>query len=106
MRSPFLLKPFSNSSEFQCALRQEFSVQICLLVMIEKMQRKKTRNASHFNNRGWRNNKCLHSQFKIVKYLYSARLLFKKRSRFGYYMRFPYFSFLKEKPLDFICALQ
>ena len=31
---------------------------------------------------------------------------FSKRSKFGYYMRFPSTSFLKENPLGFICAWQ
>ena len=29
---------------------------------------------------------------------------YQKRSKFGYYFRFPSLSFLSEKPLDFICA--
>ena len=31
---------------------------------------------------------------------------FQKRSKFGYYMSFPVFFYVKEKPRDFICALQ
>ena len=31
-------------------------------------------------------------------------ITFKKSRKFGYYFRFPSFCFLKEKPLDFICA--
>ena len=27
-----------------------------------------------------------------------------KRSKFGYYMKFPSYYFLEEKPLDLICA--
>ena len=33
------------------------------------MKVEQKRNAAQFNNRGWRNYKCLHSQFKMVKYL-------------------------------------
>ena len=35
-----------------------------------------------------------------------SKTTFQKTIKFGYYMNFPLFSFLEEKPLDFICALQ
>ena len=47
--------------------------------MINENIKMLTKNATHFNNRGWRNYTCLHSQCKIVKYWCSARLPFKKR---------------------------
>ena len=33
-----------------------------------------------------------------------SRITFQKRRKFGYYFRFPSFSFVEEKSLDFICA--
>ena len=41
---------------------------------------------------------------KNSQILMSNRITFPKRRKFGYYLRFPSFCFLEEKPLDFIRA--
>ena len=46
----------------------------------------------------------LFSGFYEVKYRRSARMRFKKRTKFGYYLRFPLFCFMKGRIPDFICA--
>ena len=42
---------------------------------------------------------------KIVNYQLSAGQRFKKKSKFGYYLRFPLFFFLKGRTLDFSASL-
>ena len=50
--------------------------------------------AAPFNNHGQGNYTCLPSQFEIVKYWRSARLLFKKGANFGYHLSSLSFCFL------------
>ena len=41
---------------------------------------------------------------KNSQILMLSKITFQKRRKFGYYMRFPSFHFLEEKPRDFIHA--
>ena len=66
----------------------------------------KTRNAAHFNNRGWRNYACLRSQFRIAKFWCSAKQLLKMEKI--WLLNEGSFIYLSadKQPLDFICTLQ
>ena len=99
------LKRFSNLDitknlvkEFHCLFHLKESIGFFFEThknKLKQMVENTTRHAAHFNNRGEKYHACLHSQFKIVKYRRSARIGFIKRSKFGYYQRFPLFCFLK-----------
>ena len=91
---PWIHNWFKNCEHCNIQYHSNFNIWYLILILI-----------SNFNNHGWKNYTCLHSQFKIVKYLCLARLTFRKGVNFVI-ISFPSFSLLEEKPLKLVCTLQ